>query len=142
MLCFILCMRQALLFQCFFFFLHPCHNNTEIKHRVSRKLFPYIQRESAQMIDDPFPKIISENNNIHSSFSLPFLLQQEPQLYFSCRSNGKILKPRGGFFWWNVDCLNNTVQHRQWSHCKRLFSRDNYSSGDLLADGRRVYGFS
>lgn len=34
----------------------------------------------------------------------------------------------------DMDCLNNTVQHRQWSLCIRLFSGDDYSSGDLPID--------
>lgn len=33
-----------------------------------------------------------------------------------------------------MDCLNNTVQHRQRSLCIRLYSRDDYSSGDLPID--------
>lgn len=37
----------------------------------------------------------------------------------------------------DVDCLNNTVQHRQWSLCIRLFSGDDYSSGDRSIDSPR-----
>lgn len=31
----------------------------------------------------------------------------------------------------DMDCLSNTVLHRQWSLCIGLFSRDEYSSGAL-----------
>ncbi len=48
-------------------------------------------------------------------------------------SEEKTLKPWGGFVK-DMDCLNNTVLHRQWSLCVRLFSRDDYSSGDLSID--------
>lgn len=37
----------------------------------------------------------------------------------------------------DMDCLNNTARRRQWSLCIRLFSGDDYSSGDLCIDSPR-----
>lgn len=54
---------------------------------------------------------------------------QHGAAFFIPLKSVKILKPRGGLVK-DVDCLNNTARRRQWSLCTRLFSGDDYSSGD------------
>lgn len=82
------------------------------------------------------PKILRlhfSKNKCLISKQFIFCSMQYSCIFHSTEVWGKILKPWGGFVR-DMDCLNNTVQHRQWSLCIRLFSGDDYSSGDLPID--------
>lgn len=88
-------------------------------------------RQSARLTSELFAE--KYNFRWNRLISKHFCSVQYGCIFLSAAVWGKTLTPWGGFVR-DMDCLSNTVQRRQWSLCKCLFSGDNYSSGDLPID--------
>lgn len=78
------------------------------------------------MIDDP----LSKDHFRKQKYSLLVFLHSpaaagSTAVFFTPQQAEEDIKALGWvfFFGLNVDCMNNTVQHRQWSHCKKAFLR-------------------